>query len=287
MMPLYDMMANAQNGEAMREMARRFGLSEEQTRQAVEALMPAFSTGLKRNTQTPQDLAGFMQALAGGRHAGYFDDMSEAASPQGMAEGNGILGHLFGSKEVSRAVAAQASQASGIGQEILKQMLPIIASMLMGGLFKQSTGQMGSASAPAGGGGIFGQMMEEMLRAQTRGFGTDAPDGRPATGGDPFGPLIEGMFGGARREQPGPGAAPDPFDTPLGKIFRDATGGGPSPDTPDHDARPETMPSGRPRNPYDDLFGRMFDTGREVQADYQRGMESIFDTYLKGMDRKR
>ena len=66
-----------------------------------------------------------------------------------MAEGNGILGHLFGSKELSRAVAAQAAQATGIGQEMLKQMLPVIASMIMGGLFKQSTAQAQPAARPA------------------------------------------------------------------------------------------------------------------------------------------
>ena len=62
-----------------------------------------------------------------------------------MAEGNGILGHLFGSKDLSRAVASQAAQATGIGQQVLQQMLPVIASMIMGGLFKQSTNQLQAA----------------------------------------------------------------------------------------------------------------------------------------------
>lgn len=274
MMPLFDMMTNAQDGVAMQAMARRFGLSEAQARQAMEALMPAFSTGLKRNTQTPQDLASFMQALAGGGHAAYFEDMTKAASPQGVADGNGILSHLFGSKEVSRAVAEQAAQASGVGQEIIRQMLPVIASMIMGGLFKQSTGQMGAASTQAG--GIFGQMMEQLTRAQRQDFGMDGAQRRPARGENPFGPLFESMFGGG---------APGTDNNP--RMFPEAAGGGPSPDTEQPEVSAEAKPSGRPRNPYDDLFGQMFDSGRKVQEDYQRGMESIFDTYLKGMDRQR
>lgn len=284
MMPLFDMMTNAQNGEAIEAMARRFGLTDEQARQAVEALMPAFSTGLKRNTQTPQDLAGFMQALASGGHAAYFDDMAKAVSPEGVADGNAILGHLFGSKEVSRAVSEQAAQASGIGQDILRQMLPVLAAMVMGGLFKQSTGQMGPTSSQPSGGGLFGQIMEQMMRAQQQGFGAGRAAGPQAQGDNPFGPLIESMFGGA--SQAAPGSTQSPFDNPLGRMFREATGSGPSPDTEEPEPPADSMPSGRPRNPYDDLFGQMFDSGRQVQDGYQRGMESIFDTYLKGMNRR-
>jgi len=283
MMPLFDMMMNAQNGQAMEEMARRFGLSEAQARQAVEALMPAFSTGLKRNTQTPQDLAEFMQALTGGNHAAYFDNMAKAMSPEGVAEGNGILGHLFGSKEVSRAVTEQAARASGVGQEILRQMLPVLASMIMGGLFKQSTSQMTSSSA---GGGLFGEMMEGMLRAQRQGFGTNAAQDGSSSDGNPFGPLIESMFGGqASQTASSPGA--DPFDNPLGRIFRETAGGGPSPDRDEPEAPSGTARTGRAGNPYDELFGQMFDSGRKVQEGYQRNMESIFNTYLKGMERRR
>ncbi len=50
--------------------------------------------------------------------------------------GNDVLSQLFGSPEVSQAVVAQAAATSGVGQAILKQMLPVIASMVMGGLFK-------------------------------------------------------------------------------------------------------------------------------------------------------
>ena len=142
MLPLFDMLTNAQNGHGMEALARQFNLTQQQTQAAVEALLPAFSQGLKRNASDPYGVGAFMSAMATGSHAKYFEDAQKAFAPQGVAEGNGILGHLFGSKDLSRAVADQAAQATGIGQDILKQMLPVIASMIMGGLFKQSTGQM-------------------------------------------------------------------------------------------------------------------------------------------------
>ena len=75
--------------------------------------------------------ARFMSALATGQHAKYFEDAQNAFTPQGVQEGNGILGNLFGSKELSRAVASQAAQATGIGSQVLQQMLPVIASMII------------------------------------------------------------------------------------------------------------------------------------------------------------
>ncbi|WP_439500399.1 DUF937 domain-containing protein [Aminobacter ciceronei] len=302
MLPLFEMLANAQNGNGMEALSRQFGLSQQQTQSAIEALMPAFSQGLKRNASDPYGLGSFLQAMASGQHAKYFEDASRAFSPQGVDEGNGILGHLFGSKELSRAVAGQAAQATGIGQEVLKQMLPVIASMIMGGLFKQSTGQMQAASGMGGSNNPLGEIIEQMMRQGGGMMGggqqprqapqqTQAPD--PFD--NPFGKVLKDMFGG-RQGQPQPSPrqqAPQqsPYgDNPLGKIFEEMLGGGRAQPDPQPQARqpqPQANPSGRPRNPYDDLFGKMFETGSQQRDDYQKGVESIFEQFSKGMDRYR
>ncbi|TIV69083.1 MAG: DUF937 domain-containing protein [Mesorhizobium sp.] len=102
---LFDIFAQAQNGAGMQALAQQFGLSMQQTQAAVQALLPAFSQGLQRNTADPYGMGAFMTAMASGQHAKYFEDATRAFSPQGIDEGNGILGHLFGSKDLSRAVA--------------------------------------------------------------------------------------------------------------------------------------------------------------------------------------
>lgn len=298
MMPLYDMMMNAQNGDAMQAMARQFGLNQSQMEQAMAALMPAFSTGLKRNASNPMDMSNFLSALASGNHAQYFENMQNAFSPQAMQEGNGILGHLFGSKEVSRAVAAQAEAATGIGQEIFKQMLPILATTIMGGLFKQATGQAsGQTQANAtGSSNPIGDLISEMMR-QGMGGGQPKPAPKASPMDNPLGQILEGMFGGGAQRQ-APQSGGNPFgDNPLGQIFQDmlggamggAMGGGQTRETPEPEQQPDPdlMPSGRKRNPYDDLFGQMFDAGKEVQQGYQKNVESIFDQYLQGMNRSR
>ena len=60
MMSLFEMMQKSQNGEAYRQLAQQFGLDSEQTEKALEALMPAFSSGLKRNDLSQQSLAGLV-----------------------------------------------------------------------------------------------------------------------------------------------------------------------------------------------------------------------------------
>ena len=294
MLPLFDMLTKAQDGKGMELLARQFDLSREQAQLAVEALLPAFSQGLKRNASDPYGVADFMSAMASGQHARYFEDAAKAFSPQGMAEGNGILGHLFGSKELSRAVAAQAAQATGIGQEVLKQMLPVIASMIMGGLFKQSTNQIHAGGM--GGSNPLGEIIEQMMRQGGMGAPQQRPDAQPADPFDnPFGKVLQDMFGGGGQQQRRqPEQVQNPYgDNPLGKIFEQMLGGGQAQRTPEPEPQPQQKsqprenPSGRPRNPYDDLFGEMFETGAKQRDEYQKNMESIFEQFTKGMDRHR
>jgi hypothetical protein len=291
MIPLFDMLANAQNGKGIDLLSRQFNLTRQQTELALEALLPAFSQGLKRNASDPYGMAGFMTALASGQHGQYFDNAARAFSPDGMADGNGILGHLFGSKDLSRAVASQAAQATGIGEAVLKQMLPAIAAMLMGGMFNQSTSQGGKAqggqapAGPFGAGNPFGEIIERMMRA-----GGMAPKPEQQTAPDPFdnpfGKVLKDMFGGGvpaagdQRRQESPAAS-----NPFGKIFEEMLGGGKRAAEPEPQDEPN--PSGRPRNPYDEALGNMFETGRKTRDDYQRGVETIFDQFLKGMDQPR
>ena len=177
-MNLFDMISQAQGGNGIAALSRQFNLSQKQTESAVEALLPAFSQAFRQNSADPYGLGSLLTALGSGKHAQYAEDATKAFSPQGMAEGKGILDHLFGSKDLSRAVAAQASQATGVGQDTLKQMLPAIATMLMGSLFKQTNNKVQAGAFGAS--NPLGQIIEQMMKGQG-GAGTAAveqPAGR-------------------------------------------------------------------------------------------------------------
>lgn len=144
-MNLMETILNAQNGDVVRQIAGALNLDESQARSAVGALVPALSRGISSNASSNEGLQGLIGALASGRHDQYIEQPATLAGPAAVSEGNGILGHIFGSKEVSRDVAAQAAQATGLDSGLLKQMLPLLASAAMGALSKQ--GIAGSAAA--------------------------------------------------------------------------------------------------------------------------------------------
>lgn len=272
---LFDILSQAHSGGAVDQMAKQFNITPEQMETAVAALMPAFSQGFKRNTADPASIGGFMQAIASGQHGRYFEDMTRAMQPDGIADGNGILGHLFGSKDVSRAVADQAAQATGIGQDLFKQLLPVLASTLMGGMFKQMTGQTQTAGAAQG--NVFGQVIEQMMAG---GNASGSVQRNPNPMDNPLGKVLEQMFGGSAQSAPTKTPSPfDPADNPWGKIFNDMMGGAAQ--------QPAPEPQ-RQKAPYEDLFGEMFESGRKSQEKFQdqyhQSMEKVFDQYLRGMD---
>lgn len=152
MNPILDMLMNASGGGAAQQVGQKFGLSPQQTSGALEQLVPALMAGLQRNTAQQGGMDALLGALTKGNHSQYLDQPDVLARQDTVADGNAILGHILGSKDVSRAVANRASEQTGIGSDILKQMLPIVATMVMGSLAKQqSSGQAAGASAGAGG----------------------------------------------------------------------------------------------------------------------------------------
>lgn len=153
-MNILDSVLGARDGAAVEQLAAQFGLKPEQASAAIGALMPALAAGLKRNMTTNQ--AGLDAALERGRHDVYLDQPETLGAPATTADGNAILGHIFGSKEVSRNVAAGASQRTGIDPAVLKKMLPLLAALAMGAMSKQKK----SGAAQAGG---LGGMLDSLL----------------------------------------------------------------------------------------------------------------------------
>lgn len=149
-MNLLETLLQAQGGGAVRQLAGQFGLDENQAASAISALLPALAGGLKKNVREG-GLESLLGALDEGNHQRFLDDPSTLANESTVEEGNGILGHLLGSKDVSRQVAAGAAEQTGIGSVILKQMLPVVATMAMGALSRNSRENLVSQAAPAEG----------------------------------------------------------------------------------------------------------------------------------------
>jgi hypothetical protein len=157
-MNILDAIVGAQDGQAVGALANQFGLSQDQTVSALGALLPALAGGLQRNVSSPSGLDQLSAALGSGRHGQYLDDLTSLGRADTVTDGNAILGHILGSRDVSRAVASNASAATGISPDVLKKMLPVVATLAMAALSKQSAGQGRASGAQMSGniGGLAG-----------------------------------------------------------------------------------------------------------------------------------
>jgi hypothetical protein len=174
-MGLLDMLLTNQGGGVVKQLAANFNISESDAQSAVTKLVPALSQGLRRNTSNSGGLEALIGALSGGGHDRYIDDLSRLGRQETVDDGNGILGHLFGSKEVSREVATRAASDTGLDSTLLKKMLPVLATLVMGMLSKQASsgglGQLTGGSSGAGGG--IGDLLGSMLDADGDGSVAD------------------------------------------------------------------------------------------------------------------
>ena len=281
MASLYEILDNANDGEASAVLGRELGLTPEQTQSAVTALLPAISAGLKQSTATIDGL-GNMFALMGQQEdlPALFDDAKLALSPDGLAAGNLAASLIFGSPEASRAVVDQAEKFSGVNASVLEKLLPALTGIILSGLMRSrpSAGAPLAAQAalspfgPSGGlGDILGQVFGRVLTG-----GTPAP--APSSGGlGPLGDILGQIFGkggpGSGGATAGPAPAPSsggagPLGDILGQIFGKGgpgSGGATAPQAPNW---PDPAPADAGGGQGGDLLGTIM---REVLKGIQNG----------------
>ncbi len=183
---LMDMIATANGGAAKQQLGAQLGLDQNQTEMALKALLPALSAGLKVNTQKPGGLEALLGALSSGQHSQYLDQPEKLAEPQTVEDVNAILGHLLGSRDVSRSVASAASQKTGLSDDLLKSALPLVASLVMGSLSKQTQepgiasqlmGALGGGQSQQRSAGGLGGLLGAVLGGGRKPAGAQAPQG--------------------------------------------------------------------------------------------------------------
>lgn len=143
--------------------AKELGISESQATAGAGALLPAILGGFKKQAQAQptglDGLGGILSSLGGG---GLLDSVL-SPEPTNIESGNGVLGQIFGSKDVSRTVAQNASSQTGLDAGLLKKMLPMLAMLVAGYMAKQHAGGADGAAQQSSGGGGLGGMLGGIL----------------------------------------------------------------------------------------------------------------------------
>lgn len=154
---------------AVGAISRELGIDPAQAEAGAAALMPSILSGFQQpaapaalastsEAAEPQafgGLGGLLSTITSMGGGALLDNVT-SSEPTEVGKGNEILGQIFGSKDGSRAVAADASQKSGVDPSILKKMLPVLA-MAAAGFVAKNAGQ--------GEGGL-GGMLAGMLGGQ-------------------------------------------------------------------------------------------------------------------------
>jgi len=150
-MQIMDVLRRAQGGRAIENLSAAFGVEPEQSDAVVALVVGELAQRLERITLSRGGLADLVKALGDPRHRRALGDPSVFEDPAIGEDGNAILGHIVGTKDASRGIAARAADASGLDETTIKRMLPYVAAFAMSGIAASLTDRLGESGVPVPG----------------------------------------------------------------------------------------------------------------------------------------
>lgn len=292
MVNLADITRESGQGAGLAALSRLYGLDQTQANRAIEALLPAFTLAFQRLALNPVALGDLLRAVGSGTYAPFFDNPGQS---QAAKQGAAVLDQLFRSPEGARQVAEQAAALTGVGMQVMQQMMPVLAATIVGGMFR-------TASVEG-----FADLLRQWGDAlRSAGEKLDPP--KPQ---DPWSAWQDaaGRMMGLRPTAPPKPAAPEPTSVldawvaMVGAMTGASAGAAPAPQKSvahpavqpipepsfDDDEAEETVPheeasaaspdkagAGSAPNPFE-AVSQMFETGRDVHAQHVAAFQSILD----------
>lgn len=177
------------------DIARQLGIDESVADAAVRQIVPGLVAGLAANAEDSRGAASLEKALSHDRGAVHKKKVSEIDAEDGKK----IVRNVYGDKQdaVATKLAASATKASGAGdvtQDIIKQILPIVAPIVLAWLAEQFLG--GKKETPAAKekstGGAIGDLLGGLL-------GGGSSSGSSNSTGDLLGGILGGLLGGGKK----------------------------------------------------------------------------------------
>lgn len=178
------------------DIAKQLGIDESVAEAAVQQIVPGLVAGLAANAEDPAGAASLTKALShdrGGVHKKKVADID-------TEDGKKIVKNVYGDKQdaVASKLAATATKASGAGdvtQEIIKQILPIVAPIVLAWLAEQFLGGKKEEAKPKeeeSTGGALGDLLGGLL-----GGGSSSSSSNST--GDLIGGILGGLLGGGKK----------------------------------------------------------------------------------------
>ncbi|WP_346926049.1 DUF937 domain-containing protein [uncultured Arthrobacter sp.] len=184
------------------QIAGLLGTDRQTAQTAVEAAVPTLLAGMQNNAQGSDGAASLESALS--QHQDGLLEGGVDVSQVDTADGEKIVGHVFGGQQDQVASQlAGTSQLGGVGGDLMKKLLPILAPIVMSYLANKVLGGRGQSSEAGGSGGAGGIDLGGILGGILGGGA--AAGGAGGMGG--LGDLLGGLLGGGQPSSQA--AAPD------------------------------------------------------------------------------
>ena len=172
------------------EIASMIGADEGEVNKAVQLLVPVLVGGLHENAQDPEHASKIESAADS--HAGLLDG-GVSVDQVDQQEGQQAIARIFGGNDVGQVANALAGGGGG-NSGLLKQLLPILAPIVLAYVGKQLTGKSGAPEAAGGG------ALNDVLGSILGGMGGNKSLGTVLGNvlGSKAGDILGGLLGGKK-----------------------------------------------------------------------------------------
>jgi hypothetical protein len=151
----------------VQDIASKLGVDEGEVNSAIQTLVPALVGGLQHNVQSDDIDSSKLESAVNTQAASGLLDGGVSVDQVDQHEGDKIVANIFGGNDSNQVASALAGGGAG-SSNLLKQLLPILAPIVLAYIGKQLT-QGGGGAAPAqpqaqaSGGGGLGDVLGSIL----------------------------------------------------------------------------------------------------------------------------
>ena len=142
------------------DIASKIGVDEAEVNKAVHLLVPVLVGGLHENAQDP-DHASKIESAADSHAASGLLDGGVSVDQVDEQDGQQAVAKIFGGNDVTQV--ANALAGGGGNSALLKQLLPILAPIVLAYIGKQLTGKSGAPATEAASGGALNDVLGSIL----------------------------------------------------------------------------------------------------------------------------
>ncbi len=149
-MNILEVLTAGQGGQVVGNLAQSFGIDRKQAADVLTAVVPELAYNMERQSFNRGGLADLVSALGQADYSKALAPGAPLTSPGVKEAGIEALDTLLWSKDRSRTVAHRAARASGVDESLVRQMLPSIAAIVMGGIASKAGGTLSTIASEVG-----------------------------------------------------------------------------------------------------------------------------------------